>query len=235
MRILIPILFLTLLLGCGGSENSNPVTDKPVMDTIAQQQPTTDRKPDTSTWFSTEKTAALESKIGVTGYVDRAKAIEEKVPQMEVTHQSCKLWYGPGTLSIFRLEGKVAKLRVDWAVETAHSHIEYFFENNKMFLMDFNSRDFGNNPEAEQSYNFQTPDVVKHVLGRYYLDNEKVNKGIMATWLAGEEEPPYTLAPIDAEGAQNLNTYFENDMNNMRLVFEGKMKCAELAEAGYFP
>lgn len=223
-------------MGCGGTEtpnDQNPPPGIPTQDTL--KEPAAKREPDNTTWFSTEKTAKLEGKLGLTSITDRAKAIEAKVPEMEVENQSCKLWYGPGNYTIYRLGGKVAKLRVDWAVETAHSHIEYYFEDDKMFLMDFYSRDYGNKPEAEESYNYGKPNVVKNVAGRYYLENEKVKNGIMSEWLAGEEEKPYTEAPLPEESKNMLNQTFENDMNNWRLIFEGKMKCADLADAGYFP
>lgn len=239
MRIVLPS-FIVLLLFCLGCGNPNPpvetIPPAPIEEVKAEPEvDLVSRQSDTSPWYSTAETADLEKELNVTAIAQKGEAIEKALGNAQVDHQSCNLAYGPGTLSFYRQGGKVVKIRVDWVVDSAHSHIEYFLEGEKLIIMDFMSRDYATPALAKESYAYGKPALKHTVTGRYYLKGDKVLLGIGRDWASNAQPPAFSEIPLLEGNLKLLQSSFGNDISTLLKVAKGELTCIQLADAGYFP
>ena len=145
---------------------------------------------------------------------------------------------GTSTGNEFFGEGEnVVKIRVDWAVETSHSRIEYYLENGKIYLMDLINADFGNAPEAKDAWMHvePMPKAVKIVEGRYFFENGKIKEVIFREWLEDAEVPAFAQNQVPKSRLEALDTSIAVDLKNLLQFLSGKIDCTELIAAGYYP
>lgn len=237
---LLPILFTALLItACNTSEttqNTLPETAPPPAKNEKQEPES--RAPDKSVWFSTEATGKLEKELGLTALTDKAQAINTQLQNSQSVRQhTCKAWYGPGALAFYSEGDQIVKIRVDWAVETARSKIEYYLEDGKLFLMDLINADYGNYPEANAAWmgTEPKPEAVKMVEGRYYFENGKIRKIIFRDWMVGSPKPDFAQSDLTKDKIDGLNTSISADLEHLKEYNDEKIDCAGLAALGYYP
>lgn len=236
LPILLAMLFITACNTSETTQNTLPETAPPAAKN--EMQGPESRTPDKSVWFSTEATGKLEKELGLTAFTEKAQAINTQLETSQaVKHHTCKAWYGPGALAFYSEGDQIVKIRVDWAVETAHSKIEYYLENGKIVLMDLINADYGNYPEANNAWlgTEPKPEPVKMVEGRYFFENGKIRKIIFRDWMVGATKPDFAQSEFTKDKIEGLNTSIAADLEHLKEYNDEKIDCAGLAALGYYP
>jgi hypothetical protein len=235
----LPILFVALFItACNTSETQNTLPETAPASASQEKQGPENRNPDKSVWFSTEATSKLEKELGLTALTEKAQAINTQLETSSaVKHHTCKAWYGPGALAFYGESNQIVKIRVDWAVETAHSKIEYYLEDGKVFLMDLINADYGNYPEANNAWmgTEPKPEPVKMVEGRYFFENGRIKKIIFRDWMVDATKPDFAQSQLTQEQIEGLNTSIGKDLEHLKEYNDEKIDCEGLAALGYYP